>query len=270
VLPKGSEVAEKLAADYDYPFDDRNNLPKVAQYVTVDHGDTNQFVAKDAIVDWFARCAPPDFSNPDEIHRVMAELPFTTYITTNYDNFMTQALTRAVSGKRPHKEVCKWYLVSNPQTPSAEFEFTPTIEEPVVYHLHGVLENVESMVLTEDDYLDFLMYISLQKNIIPSAIEQTFGGTSLLFLGYSLKDMNFKVLFRRLAYFLQWNPKTHVSVQLEPKAGESISEAEQIKQARRQKKYLEKHFGIQKIKIYWGPCEQFATELRARWEASQP
>jgi hypothetical protein len=33
--------------------------------------------------------------------------------------------------------------------------FRPTDDSPVVYHLHGHYSLLESMVLTENDYLDF-------------------------------------------------------------------------------------------------------------------
>ena len=31
---------------------------------------------------------PPDFSNPDQPHRILANLPLPVYLTTNYDDFM--------------------------------------------------------------------------------------------------------------------------------------------------------------------------------------
>ena len=38
--------------------------------------------------------------------------------------------------------------------------FVPTPANPLVYHLHGHLEMPQSLVLTEDDYLEFLVRIS--------------------------------------------------------------------------------------------------------------
>ena len=40
-------------------------------------------------------------------------------------------------------------------------------DNPVVFHLHGHLGLAESLVLTEDDYLDFLVSISRNDDLIP-------------------------------------------------------------------------------------------------------
>jgi hypothetical protein len=143
--------------------------------------------------------------------------------------------------------------------------FQPTPEQPMVFHLHGALDNVDSMVLTEDDYLEFLVCVSEEENLIPPCISERFTSSSLLFMGYSLDDMNFKVLFRKLSSYMRRNQAArHVSVQLAPTPNESNEEF--IARAKTQRAYLEKHFGLQKIKVYWGTCHDFARELRAKWE----
>ena len=57
----------------------------------------------------------------------------------------------------------------------------------------GVLDSV---VLTETDYVDFLAADMLKK--IPTKIVQLLRDARLLFLGYSLEDWNFRVLLQRL------------------------------------------------------------------------
>jgi SIR2-like domain len=263
VLPLGREIAKELAEEYEYPFADNDNLVRVSQYVAVEGGP---MTPKYRIIEKFSGLGSPDFNNPDEPHRVVADLELPVYITTNYDDFMVKALSRISPKRHPRREICKWYMARRRQLRNEEFTFDPTPEEPVVFHLHGCLDNLHSMVLTEDDYLDFLMYVSEDHRLIPPRIEQSFSDSSLLFMGYSLEDMNFKVLFRKLASYMQRNEGArHVSVQLAPKENESTEE--QIKRAKKQRDYLERHFDLQKVKVYWGTCKEFAADLRAHWEA---
>jgi hypothetical protein len=262
VLPLGSEIAAEWADEYDYPFQDTHNLVRVAQYLSI-KGLAN--TPKRKIRDKFSDKLP-DFNNPNEPHRVVADLELPVYITTNYDDFMMKALERVFPKRTPRREVCQWYMAHRQKKKLMRRSvLKPTPDEPLVFHLHGTLEEVESMVLTEDDYLDFLMYISEDKDLIPARIEEAFASSSMLFMGYSLEDMNFKVLFRKLASYIQRNEGArHVSVQLAPKENESTEE--QINRAIRQREYLGRHLDQQKVKVYWGTCEEFTAELRERWE----
>ncbi|HEV2761921.1 MAG TPA: SIR2 family protein [Pyrinomonadaceae bacterium] len=280
VLPLGGEVARALAREFNYPFPDDYNLVRVAQYVAV---QSSPKMPKYRIAQMFRGKGPPDFNNPSEPHAVVADLRLPVYVTTNYDDFMTQALLRRVRPEKLSRLVCNWYAAHSRRPPAPPEDPDPTEDAPLVFHLHGTLDNLESMVLTEDDYLDFLMYISEEQRLIPPRVERAFASSSLLFMGYSLEDMNFKVLFRKLAGYMQRNEGTrHVSVQLAPRVpgaggtgegdGPPLSEEEAarlVERAQRQRAYLEKHFGIQRVKVYWGTCEDFACDLRRRWEAQQ-
>jgi hypothetical protein len=262
-LPLGGAMADEWATRDAYPFEDRQNLPRVAQYVAVKSGANTP---RDRIVDKFSKVAPPDFSRPDEIHGVVADLALPVYITTNYDDFMLKALERAK--REPQRSVCRWHLARERQGTPPETPFPdPTPEKPLVYHLHGTLDEIESMVLTEDDYLDFLVAIS-ESRLLPARIERAFAG-SLLFLGYSLEDMNFKVLFRKLtSYMRRAAGAVHVSVQLSPAAREPSDE--ELLRASQQRQYLRDRFGLQNVKVYWGTCQQFALELRKQWTTFNP
>jgi SIR2-like domain len=273
VLPLGNGIARAWAEEYEYPFPDDWNLVRVAQYVAVitRHERTPKF----RIIEEFKNRVMPNFANPNEPHMAVSGLRLPVYITTNYDDFMFQAIlydeARRVrrdpdyKPRRPRQAVCKWHLARQRKPPSMDLDFEPTEEEPVIFHLHGQLDDAGSMVVTEDDYLDFLMNISETQDLIPPRIQGSFGGSAFIFLGYSLEDMNFKVLFRKLAPYMHGNVGVrHVSVQLAPREDQSIPA--QVEQAKRQREYLETHFDLQNVKIYWGTCEQFAAELLRRRE----
>ena len=113
------------------------------------------------------------------------------------------------------------------------------------------------MVLTEDDYLDFLVRISRDQSLIPTRIQEAIRGTSLLFIGYSLNDTNFRVIFRGLVENQQNVKKFSVTVQIHP--GEQPGVVN----------YLTKYFGSFGIRVYWGNARSFVSELKKRWEAAQ-
>jgi hypothetical protein len=268
-VPLAAEIAEAWAARFAYPLDDRKDLARVAQYLAT---ESNSAFTKDELQELFATYSPPDFHQPDEPHGVLADLNLPLYITTNYDDFMEQALTNR--GRESQSEICPWHEALRPKlsrqkgraasarakgSPSLLADLNPTPEKPVVYHLHGVASRPESVVLTEDDYVDFLVSIG-KEDLLPPQIEKAMTSTSLLFLGYRLADWNFRVLFRGLVYFIAKNyRRSHVSVQLVPV--QPTAEAEQMLRA---KEYLKRYFDKLDVRVYWGTCREFMTDLKAR------
>ena len=264
LLPLGSQIAKDWAKEYKYPLEDTGNLESVATYLAVQH---DPMYPKDEILEqWFQNPKLPDFTNPDEPHIALARLPLPIYITTNYDRFMTKALETV--GKKPHRALCRW----NDSIDDKLFSFDkdsglePSPDEPVVFHLHGHDESVESLVLTEKDYLDFLVRVSKDNDLIPHQIRRCFANTSLLFVGYSLADWSFRVLFRGLV--TQVPPgqrRISVTIQLPPIPDENMPEPQRSEI----ETYLSKYFEQDDIRVYWGTAQEFMTELRTRWEAFQ-
>ena len=266
VLPLGSEIARRWAKQYGYPFLDRSNLVRVSQYMAVLEGAN---LPKLLIREEFERRGLPDFGVADEPHRVLAGLPFPVYITTNYDDFMVQALEHR--GRRPTRVVCNWHRAGRREPAldeGTEILRAPTPQNPLVFHLHGVLDEADSMVLTEDDYIDFLANMSEERELMPRPVMDAISLSTLMFMGYSLEDLNFKVLFRRLARYIRRDGRAHhVAVQLEPKGDEPTPE--EIGLARAQRRYLEEKYRLWNINFFWSSCNEFAAELRRRWEESE-
>jgi hypothetical protein len=265
-LPLGSDIAREWADKYGYPLIDKGNLARVSQFLAVDQ---DPIFPKEQIRRRFTKIAPPDFDSRDEPHALLADLNLPIYITTNYDSFMYLALQERQ--RDPKRELCQWNPLVDLKTPSvfsmeeAKTEYEPTPANPLVYHLHGHYDTPQSMVLTEDDYLNFMVNFSSDQNFLPAPIRAAFAGTSLLFIGYSLSDWNFRVLFRGLigsqAAGLGY---TSVAVQLAPSAADNSEKGRLDAQ-----KYLDTYFEkIQqvKVRVYWGDIKEFTTELRQRWE----
>jgi hypothetical protein len=259
-LPLGGDVARAWAEKYGYPFADDFNLMKVAQFLAVEF---YPMFPKDEIVDLFKqKKALPDFANKTEPHRMLADLPLPVYMTTNYDHFMTAALEdRKRDAKR---EICRWNQLTRNDKSRFDDGYEPTVANPVVFHLHGHIDRPPSIVLTEDDYFDFLVNISRDPLVIPTRIQTAFTESSVLFIGYGLADWNFRVLLQGLSRFMEKGlGRTHFAVMLPPAVPDS---EEQQKKATA---YLSSYYENIDVKVCWASATDFCTELRARWETVQ-
>jgi hypothetical protein len=262
-LPTGGAIARRWAKEYSYPLTDASDLARVAQFLALRRHD---MFPKTTLIKEFAKVNPPDFTKPDEPHAVLADLELPIYITTNYDPFMTRAIE---SRNRPvEREICRWNrhpaVIGKPCIFDKEYDPSPA--KPLVFHLHGTLELPQSMVLTESDYLDFLITLSqdqTNQNLLPAAIRKALAGTALLFMGYSLSDWDLRVLLRGLIGSLGANLQYKcIAVQLPP----SDLSNEMVDEGRRYLDLYFPHLGKIKVCMYWGNIREFSAELRQRWE----
>jgi hypothetical protein len=252
-LPLASDIARRWAGDHGYPLGDADDLARVAQFLAVHQDDA--MYPKELIGDEFAQLDPPDFTADGEPHALLASLPLPIFITTNYDDSMYAAL--AAAGKDPHREVCRWNrspALAEEPSPFADAAYVPTAANPLVYHLHGRIGLPESLVLTEDDYLDFLVAVSRDPGLLPHPIQRALAGTSLLFIGYRLADWEFRVIHRGLVAATEASlRRLSVTVQLTADAPA--------------REYLDEYFGALKVRVYWGTAAEFVADLGRRRSA---
>jgi len=250
-LPLGAEIAKEWAGRFNYPMKDCEDLVKVAQFLAVEN---DYMFPKEELLSMFKNIKPPDFNTPDEPHGILSDLPFPIYITTNYDDFMVQALKGR--NKDPKREFCRWNNAGKGKVSLFDSYFKPTAANPLVFHLHGYNELAESLVLSEDDYLSFLVNLSRDQEILPPVIQGALSGTSLIFIGYKLADWDFRVLFQGILSTLdKTQQRISVTVQLPPGQDDI-------------KVYQEKYFGemAKGMKVFWGTAREFTAELKKRWE----
>ncbi len=260
LLPSDQEIAQGWAQEHSYPLDDPANLPRVAQFLAITRDPA--FPAEDLAGRWQSLNTRPNFREPTEPHSFLAGLPLPLYITTHYADFMCQALEYRL--RRPHRELCRWsqHLRDLPSVfdPSSTFDLNPA--NPVVFHLFGHIQMPESLVLTEDDYLEFLINISKDQNVVPRRVQKTLVNTSLLFLGFELTDWRFRILFRGLIASLERSlRRTRVAVQLTPKppANAAVT-TDHVRW------YFEDYLTKDDVRVYWGSSLDFIRELQERWE----
>ena len=264
-IPLGSRLARTWADRTGYPMRDKGNLPRVMQFVatSVYDGDATS-LKQEFIKQVFAKATTPDFRDPTQIHGLLAGLDLPLYVTTNYDDFMSMALQDA--RKRSRRDHSPWYATGSTDafaSPLADASYAPSPAEPLVFHLHGHYSVPQSLVLTEDDYIEYLVQLAgesrrkagVVSGLLPAYVHGQLRSKPLLFVGYSLRDWTFLVLFRTLLYGIaETQRRIHVSVQLDPRE----------RAPRRARDYLEKYFRSQRIQIFWSTASEFAEQVNNR------
>jgi hypothetical protein len=198
-----------------------------------------------------------------EPFQTLARLPFPIYITTDTSDLLADALKEA--GKAPEVELCRWNKEIERIDSVYEREpgYRPTLARPLVFHLFGHIRYPRSLVLTEDDYFDYLIGATSNKDLIPATVRRRLADTALLFLGFQMEERNFRVLFRSImrqegsASLGQYD--AHIAAQVTPEEGRLLEPTSA-------QKFLEKYFQQNgKIDIYWGNPETFLHDLHQRW-----
>lgn len=139
----------------------------------------------------------------------------------------------------------------------------------LVYHLFGILDRPESIVLTQDDYFDYLLAAGTDRGsggggepLLPVRLAERLANSALLFIGFQLTDWSFRVLFRSVID--QEGRKArdryqHVAVQLDPGDTSFIDPIAA-------RDYLDSIFqpSPDEVSIFWGLPEDFLGELQRR------
>jgi len=285
LLGSPREVARRWADRYRFPMapHHRHDLPQVAQFLAVSQHDPDfprtelQKYLQDEMRERYGDRLPDELRgaplgklvgeisrqrrerDPMEPHHVLASLPLPIYISTNPDDLLADAL-HAV-GKQPRVELCCWNDEIEWSSPTLERDERPIPQRPLVYHLFGQMQRPESLVLTEDDYFDYLIGLTKRDDIIPPAVVRAWNDNALLFLGFQVDDWNFRVLFRSIMNQEgreRRRKKPHVAVQIDPEEGGSLDPL-------RARQYLENYFQDENVSIYWGSTEEFVRQLFTRW-----
>lgn len=207
VLPSGVELALYLAGKAGYPSTERidiEDLAKVSSYFA------------DLVGRRRLRQRLRDILNHDfqfgALHEMIAAIPANLLIVvTNYDTLLERAF-QAVN--RPYDlviypsdrqdfagSVLWWpHGALKPQPVAPDQLNIDLAGKTVIYKMHGsvVRETAEwdSFVITEEDYVEFLSRMS---TAVPAIFYEYCHERSFLFLGYSLRDWNLRVILRNLS-----------------------------------------------------------------------
>jgi SIR2-like domain len=226
-LPTGAELATYLAERFRYPIASESHvagchheqadldLAHVSQYGATRLGPGDLYEALEEVfhrdyraTDVHRFLASLNFAAPD------AKLPQDKYlliVSSNYDDLMERAFLER--GKAfdfvfydpetsdPGGPTRSMFLHQIPgenepvpiDKPN-EYDFPFFEERPVVLKIHGT--RGRPVVITEDHYIDYLADEAFAK--LPNRLLTRLKNSHLMFLGYSLRDWNFRVFLRRI------------------------------------------------------------------------
>jgi hypothetical protein len=208
-LPSGRDLAHLLAARASPPFPstepvDCDDLAKVASwYVTKNGRQTLRVLLRDQLAGTYER---------SPLHDLLATSPTPLLIfTANYDTLLEEAFTRAGT---PYDLVV--YPADRAEAANAVLWWEHGAAEPrealastldidfdsrsVIYKMHGTLApelRWDNFVITEEDYVRFLAQLASEA-AVPARFYDHFEGRNFLFLGYSLRDWNLRVVLHSL------------------------------------------------------------------------
>jgi hypothetical protein len=129
------------------------------------------------------KAAIEEAEGPSPLLRLLARLPIATWLTTNYDLMIERALREAGRGA----QVLPFPLRSY---------WEPSAVKPAVLKLHGDVTAPPHLVLTEDDFVEFVQELSFSENA--SAVRKLMGEGCVLLLGWNYRSVENRLMLRFL------------------------------------------------------------------------
>jgi len=241
-LPDGAELAHVLADKIHYPDKEDSNLSRISQYLDAKLGEAGLY-------DYLREVFEPAYPF-NSLHDFLAKLParlrawglpHQLIITTNYDRALEQAFD-----EQEEKYDLVWYEAKAKgefwgrfihRAPGAKpvpierankYKGLSRRERTVILKLHGAVHDEkrwDSYVITENSYIDYLSQGDISSRI-PIMLLDHMRESHFLFLGYSMRDWNLRVILNRIWGSQQLDRKSWaVQKQPEDAAWRAIEEA---------------------------------------------
>jgi hypothetical protein len=313
LLGSSRDLARRWAKEHTFPMSscDRDELPQVAQYLAISQNEDFprstlvRFVYQKLLESKYSTGVPDELRNiqldaldrderreklaelfsfvgaewrrSDDFqpHKVLAALPASIYVVTTPDDLMPDALREA--GREPQIEYCRWTPELQAEPPLLAEDYHPNRQHPLVYYAFGHLGNIDSVVLTEDNYFNYLVSVTMlrgrtrqggmgERGRTPDSVlyevSSKLAARGRLFLGFQMDDWGFRVLYSGLVKqegMDKGNDYGHVAVQIDPLRSPVPMEPQGAR------RYLEDYFQRRaNISIYWGGLPDFLKDLKQR------
>lgn len=183
------ELLREPAEEIGLNVEKENDLVSLAQYYANSKKRTS---IDDLIKGQFSQLV-----KPTDNHKLLSQLPISTFWTTNYDKLIEKALEDNM--KKPYVKT------TDEQLRSTNHDF-----DAIVYKLHGDVETPEDAVLTRSDYEEFGYN---KRKLFREVLEGDLLTKTFLFLGFSFEDPNFNYVIGRLRVLLdEKNTRKHYCI----------------------------------------------------------
>lgn len=268
--PSGSDLSRELAEEVVFPLDedrDRTDLAKVSSYF-VDLAGRKTLRERLRV-----RLNRP--YAPGRIHKLLAQSPRPLLsVVTNYDRLLETAFEEAgvpydvlvYPAPADHPKhvgsVLLWRDGSaEPEAVKPNHVPLHLADRHVIFKMHGTIERHtaewDTFVITEEDYTDFLSRMTMS-TAIPASVVEHFSGRSFLFLGYSLRDWNLRVVLNTVRYHFS---AARPAAERRDRNGDPVTSWAIQSQPSQLEKQLWHNRGV---RIFDQRVETFADRLRAK------
>jgi hypothetical protein len=295
-LTVSRQLTQAWADIINYPYSDTHDLAQVAQYYLVQRQDAElakaEYISflknallslseqdetyKESVSSLRRRAHETHFSEAiqlldyprfpetkDDPLRLLARLPLPIYITTSYFDFLERALT--AEGKMPRTQLCFWHgrspYIKREYLP--DHDYVPTVNNPAVYHLFGLEDSPNSLVLSQDDYMNFLVSMAddiHSQDLLPASLRGSLNESRLILLGFRQNEWDFRVLFKFLMMFRK-DPYIPPGIINQPKPTKKSIQNEENSLV-----YQMKYFRDAKFRIEWDDTDNFVQRISNEWE----
>lgn len=211
---------------------------------------------------------------------ILASFDIKRFFTTSPHLFLEHALSK----KKPHIKGYRWnaHMEGIPEKYNDKAEdytgngkvYKPSVDEPLVYHLFGFDEQPASMVLTEDDYFEFLLEArdnfkevghssSEGSGGVPSYVRNAITSGTLLLMGYEIDSWDLRIVLRGLVQQLE-RDDNNKSVAIQFDSTYLDKNNSRILDPQAYREYLENSFEHIKFNVIWAEPNVFLTELKLK------
>jgi hypothetical protein len=224
-LPTAAELSRELANDCRLEWHEYIPLSTIAFYYEFfyDRNRLNTFLTK--------RIGNPAIGPSTTMERLVEIVRCVEehdvrllVVTTNYDQHFEKAYQNA-AGQRP--EVIVYDGAHDPNDRQAKLhgglddpDYWDVTDRVALYKIHGCISDApKGLVVTEEDYINFLTNALSHdpEKLLLHRVRGKIARETILFVGYSLADWNFRVIFKATAegyqhrkekkcYAVQYNP----------------------------------------------------------------
>lgn len=172
--PSWGELIEKFADELGIQQSERNisteYFLKIPQYYYIERGEKEYF---DIISEVFDN--PNNIPVPNAINRILFELNPSVVVTTNFDELLEKTI----------QSEGRFYTVIK-----QDKDLPYSLNDNLVIKMHGDVK-LKNIVLKEEDYLNY----SNKFPLIENYLKGLFSTKTILFVGYSANDPDFKLIF---------------------------------------------------------------------------
>ena len=193
-----------------------------------------------------------DLGSTTAFHLDLARMPFELCVSASPDTLMMAAFREV--DKDPQKGCYSFKQANNAPL------LRPTETRPLVYYLFGHFEDPSSLVLTEEDLIDFLVAVIKRTPPIPDQVRSILADpdASFLFLGFGFHNWYLRVLLKVLGAY---GHRSRAFAFEDPQLFEQPELVQAVAF------FSENHRRIDFLKLRW---DSFARQLRCAYEATLP